>query len=506
MRSHRLRGCLVIAALFAGSSASAQDNPDQKTDEKTEEKTAEKTAEKTETPAAPARVAQAEPTAPPSAGPSAGPSPVNPAPQPMMAMTEEQLRKMIDEQVVKMRGGNVRLDFNGYARAGVGLAIRGGKQVCFNLPGADTHWRLGNECDYVIEPQFTGRLVNLPDGSSWGVVAMPGLYRTWEDQNGADKTWFNDVPAVFRQIYFFGENIPQLAGGRVWGGRRYYDRLHLDINDQFLEIHDSDGAGVEDMKVGPGKFSVAFLMNPNSEADQVLPTGATVAISTANKAPFKLNLRYTDIPTVPNGNLQIWGGWQGYSTSVDQKDAGVIIVKPDDQFRLAAYHQLNKVLGGTNLVGVKGEFGTNFLQVRGVVEEHMMFNNDHTSFDVIGEFRTKRTRPAADTVTENWGSLGARVDTQISGPFRFLFEAGWDRVFPETGEAPQLIKATACLAINAGDVSGARPTVRLFYTQGFWNDAAKALFAAGAGGNRIAQVYGDKTTGSSVGLQAEAWW
>ena len=495
MRSHRLRGCLVIAALFAGSSASAQDNPDQKTDEKTQDKT----SETTERAAAPDRVAQAEP----SAAPSAGPSPVAPAPAPM---TEDQLRKMIDEQVVKMRGGSVRLDFNGYARAGVGLTIRGGKQVCFNLPGADTHWRLGNECDYVIEPQFTGRLVNLPDGSSWGVVAMPGLYRTWEDQNGADKTWFNDVPAVFRQIYFFGENIPQLAGGRVWGGRRYYDRLHLDINDQFLEIHDSDGAGVEDMHVGPGKFSAAFLMNPNSEADQVLPTGATVAISTANKAPFKLNLRYTDIPTVPNGNLQIWGGWQGYSTSVDQKDANVVIVKPDDQFRLAAYHQLNKVLGGTNLVGVKGEFGTNFLQVRGVVEEHMMFNNDHTSFDVIGEFRTKRTRPAADTVTENWGSLGARVDTQISGPFRFLFEAGWDRVFPETGEAPQLIKATACLAINAGDGPGARPTVRLFYTQGFWNDAAKALFAAGAGGNRIAQVYGDKTTGGSVGLQAEAWW
>jgi maltoporin len=498
MRSNRLRGCLVIAALFAGSSASAQDNPDQKTDEKTDEKASETTTEKA---AAPERVAQAEP----SGQPQAGPSPVVPAPQPM---TEEQLRKMIDEQVVKARGGSVRLDFNGYARAGVGLTIRGGKQVCFNLPGADTHWRLGNECDYVIEPQFTGRLVNLPDGSSWGVVAMPGLYRTWEDQNGADRTWFNDVPTVFRQIYFFGENIPQLAGGRVWGGRRYYDRLHLDINDQFLEIHDSDGAGVEDMKVGPGKFSVAFLMNPNSEADQVLPTGSMVAISTANKAPFKLNLRYTDIPTVPEGNLQIWGGWQGYSTSVDQKDANVVIVKPDDQFRLAAYHTLNKVLGGSNLVGVKGEFGSNFLQVRGVVQQQMTFNNGHTGLDVIGEFRTKRTRPDGNTpyATENWGSLGARVDTQISGPFRFLFEAGWDRVFPDQGEAPQLIKATACLAINAGDVPGARPTVRLFYTQGFWNDAAKGLFASGAGGNRIAQVYGDKTTGGSFGLQAEAWW
>jgi maltoporin len=424
-------------------------------------------------------------------------------------MSEDQVRKMIEEQVAKMRPKGPALEFSGYARAGVGLAIRGGKQVCFNLPGADTHWRLGNECDYVIEPQFTGRLVNLPDGSSWGVVAMPGLYRTWEDPNGPDRTFEDNIPAVFRQIYFFGENIPQLAGGRVWGGRRYYDRLHLDINDQFLEIHDSDGAGVEDMKVGPGKLSIAFLMNPNSEANQVPnPMMGGPAISTANQAPFKLNARFTDIPTVPEGNIQIWAGWQGFSTSKDQKDAGVDITKPDSTFKLGVYHTLNKVLGGHNFVGAKGEFGSNFLQVRGVVEETMAFNNGHTGVDVIGEVRTLRTRPNSDAefATSNWFSLGARVDTQISGPFRFLVEAGIDHVSPPAGDALQLIKATACLAINAGEFNYSRPTVRLFYTQGFWNDGAKAAFAAGAGGNRIAQVYGDVNTGGSFGLQAEAWW
>src|SRR5262245_32660984 len=112
------------------------------------------------------------------------------------------------------------LEFSGYARAGVGLSTGSGKQVCFGLGGADTKWRLGNECDYVIEPQFTGRLVTLDDKSSWGVVFMPGLYRTWEDPNGADRTWFSNLPLEARQIYFFGENIPQLANGRVWGGRR----------------------------------------------------------------------------------------------------------------------------------------------------------------------------------------------------------------------------------------------------------------------------------------------
>src|SRR4051812_14853585 len=139
MRSNRLRGCLVVAALFTGtSSASAQDNTDEKSGGNTEEKADQNADAQTEKLPAPKAVAQAEP----SGATQAGPSPTAPAPAPM---TEDQIKKMIDEQIKASRKG-VQLDFNGYARAGVGLTIRGGKQVCFNLPGADTHWRLGNEC------------------------------------------------------------------------------------------------------------------------------------------------------------------------------------------------------------------------------------------------------------------------------------------------------------------------------------------------------------------------
>src|SRR5688572_27621524 len=130
MRSNRLRGCLVVTALFAGtSSASAQG---------------------TETPDS---SAQPEPPAPdqPSSTSPTEPGAREPAP-----MSEEQLRKMIEGEVAKAKPRGPSLEFAGYARAGVGLAVRGGKQVCFGLAGADAKWRLGNECDYVIEPQFTG--------------------------------------------------------------------------------------------------------------------------------------------------------------------------------------------------------------------------------------------------------------------------------------------------------------------------------------------------------------
>jgi maltoporin len=497
MKSNRLRGCLLVAALFAGASSASAQNTDDKADDT----------------ATPEQVAQAqpEPVPPDQQQPPTSEAPTTPGAREMP--TEEQLRKMVEEQVAKARPKGPSVEFSGYARAGVGLNPRGGKQVCFGLAGADTKWRLGNECDYVIEPQFTGRLVNLENGASWGIVVMPGLYRTYEDPNGADATFFSNLPAEFRQLYFFGESIPELAKGRVWGGRRYYDRLHIGINDQFLEIHDSDGAGIEDMQIGPGKLSIAFLMNPNSEADRVAdPATPGGTIGTANLAPFKLNARFTDIKTLPEGSLQLWAGFHGSSTSDDESGAGLVIPKPDNLFRIAAYHTIGKILGGINFLGAKVEIGPNHLLLRGVAKEEMTFNGGRTGVDVIAEFRSARDRANEDSeyATNNWLSLGGRIDHQLKGPFRFLFEAGIDRVMPDAGDAPQLFKLTPCLAISAGDGAGSRPTVRLFYTHGFWNDAAQTstlgVYALGQSGRRLAQVYGDANNGGSFGIQAEAWW
>src|SRR5262252_420547 len=113
MRSNRLRGCLVVAALFAGtSSASAQDNTDEKTDEKTDQKGDEKTEEKTEKPPTPDTVTLAQAEASPQTGsPQTGPSPQTPGAR--EPMTEGQVRKMIEEQVKAARPRGPTLEFSG---------------------------------------------------------------------------------------------------------------------------------------------------------------------------------------------------------------------------------------------------------------------------------------------------------------------------------------------------------------------------------------------------------
>ena len=117
------------------------------------------------------------------------------------------------------------VDFSGYMRAGVGVNARGGNQVCFGLAGADTKYRLGNECDYVIEPTFDAKLAEY-EGSDWHVRFMPSVYKAWDAGQGAFIDSGADARNVgvgpdtlttrFGQVYLYGDKISQLANGKLW--------------------------------------------------------------------------------------------------------------------------------------------------------------------------------------------------------------------------------------------------------------------------------------------------
>lgn len=404
------------------------------------------------------------------------------------------------------------LQFHGYTRAGVGLNARGGGQVCFQLAGADTKWRLGNECDYVVEPTFSYDIGKLADESVWGFVVMPSIYKAWDNQStnvrasdgaipGVDQDasignaqWFDDLPVRFGQVYFAGRNVSMLGKGTIWIGRRFYDRLQLNINDQFLENEDGDGAGIEDVDLGFARWSVAFLMNPNDAArsDTVLdPTGDV------NNKLYRITSRITGIETVKNGNLQLWGAVRGLQ-SKSTKPGGTAPADVDPTYRVAVYHLVNLGTWGNNLLGFKYEtLGEDSDQWRAVLQHAVNLTGARTSLELIAEYR--RTKPATGD-DQTWISAGARTDTQLGGPLRFLLEAGYDQVKNGDEDATSLTKVTAALAMSAGKDSGARPTFRLFYTHAVWSD--EGVLASG----RTNDVYGEEKSGGSFGLQAEGWW
>jgi maltoporin len=385
------------------------------------------------------------------------------------------------------------IEFSGYMRAGVGINAAGGNQVCFGLAGADTKYRLGNECDYVVEPTFDAKLAEY-EGSDWHVRVMPSVYKAWDAGQSSPDT----LTTRFGQIYAYGSNISQLANGRVWAGRRFYNRLQTGINDQFLENNDGNGAGLEDMDLGIGKLSVAFMMDPNYGVAGS-PTDRAV---TNNR--FALPIRMTGIKDMPNGELAIYVTPSKQLKSDDQS-TGTAIETTSEPSGLAVgvYQTLNGViLGGNTLIGVKADKFGETKNTRVVFQQSANFGA--TAVDFITEYRIRKEAANAG----KWFSIGARTDTWLSGPFRFLAEAGHDMVKPQDGsDKLSLTKLTLALAASAGKEAGSRPTVRLFLTHAVWNEAARVAPSNtfGLNGNTKA-VFGDKKAGTSVGVQAETWW
>lgn len=390
---------------------------------------------------------------------------------------------------------NVPLEFNGYVRAGTGISTRGGTMVCYQLPGADTKYRLGNECDYVIEPSFVARLAEVEDGGTWYLHVMPSVYRAWGDEEAGT----NELTARFGQIYGYGKGIPQLANGKVWAGRRFYDRVQLGINDHFLENHDGDGAGIEDMELGVGKFSYAFLMNPRVGTPSSTATDQTI------KNDYEHAFRYTGIKTIADSELAVYFGYAN-TTTTENRITGTPEAEKNSRTRLGLYHVTKGTLGGSTFLGTKIEKGDDFRQWRAVVYQTGMLTAMRTGWDFVAEYRNKRV----SGVDEKWYSIGGRTDTHIAGPFRFLVELGHDVIKPENGDTRNMTKLTLAGAVSAGREPSSRPTIRLFYTYARWNDAAREAINADAANNlgsrRLSQVYGDRKSGSSVGAQLETWW
>ncbi|HYD52384.1 MAG TPA: carbohydrate porin [Gemmatimonadaceae bacterium] len=401
------------------------------------------------------------------------------------------------------------IEFHGYTRAGIALSANGGTGMCYHLAGADTDYRLGNECDYVIEPNFEITMAKLDDKSTWGFHFMPKVYKRWQPMGGRDL----DALAMWvGQVYFFGNNIPWLANGSLWAGRKYWDRLQLGINDQFLENEDSDSFGVENMDFGFAKFSFGFGLNK----DGGNAGSNSTSLEDAASRRYKISARLTGIQTMnKDSSLQVWAAYYGQSENSEIEPGEV-----DSGWRIAAYHNFgfgsagNLFVGGkvdknTALSGYDGN-GDGRTAWRVFAQYGVAVPAIRTSIDLLAEYRNSdfetEQGPAGNTFDkQTWITAGFRTDTQIAGPFRFLLEAGYDYLdkSPVTGESENLLKITPAIAISAGNDPWSRPTFRFYYTYANWSEVG---VLDGWSSTFTQEMNGTDKSGSTIGVQAEGWW
>lgn len=444
------------------------------------------------------------------------------------------------------------LEFHGYARLGFGFNSAGGNQIAFmQSVSGKSKFRLGNEADACLEPGFTMSFTKLDDKSQWGVHILPAFYRR---MNGANGSGDGPFPVSYKEFYFYGQNVPQLGGGEIWAGRRYFGRNYLGaINDSFLEAQDGNGAGINDIPVGPAKLSFD-LAAPGAYGDE---SGVTVV-----DKDLSVGAHVTNIPTFnKDSNLQIWARVYVPMQKKDAVDPAVTVGGTFHGKRQVGFSASVMHVSGFGPAGnltVAGRFDQNGYtdqQDNGSggkrnLEADVVYGvnipSARTSIDAMVGFRSTKTvkqfsdQAATPNDTMNLILGGFRTDTQLAGPFRFLLEFGVDTNTTHKyasaaapyfdpgadttdltkgrfsdGKRHTLWKITPVLAINGGNDPWSRPTFRLFWTYASWNkdgagDVANAWkdsgFKDAFGTKQTDGSYKYKTSGSSFGIQAEGWW
>ncbi|MEW4948597.1 carbohydrate porin [Pseudomonas asiatica] len=387
--------------------------------------------------------------------------------------------------------GAEAMEFNGYLRSGVGGATAGGSQSCFQLPGAPSKYRLGNECEQYGELGLRQDLLSLDDGSVVSVEGMVALLSryghkpTFADDNGYTKVV---------QAYAEWSKVPALNNGSLWAGRRFYKRNDIHISDFYYWDQSGTGAGIEDFELGGLKYSYAF-----SRKDGVFQKDYT------NRHDFNVG----GIDTNPGGELEF-----GFSYIEDPKRGD-----SHSGWAVTVQHRQSDVLGGNaNTVALQhGQGpGTN-LGTTGDVELDRSNRSwrllDYFDWQVTprfgGQFQVVTQRDYRDGgEKQDWVSVGVRPVYAISDQFKLVAEVGHDQIEASDGTR-KLSKFTFAPTWSPkGPGFWDRPEIRLYYTYAKWNRAAQRAADEMDEGSALSSTgaFNQARHGSNFGVQVEYWW
>ena len=403
------------------------------------------------------------------------------------------------------------VDFHGYARAGSSSNLSsGGEQTCFGN-GAEGHYvgRLADECDTYAELSLGDELYN-EDGRSFRFDSMVS-YGAGNQGNDFQSFSYNDNGGAYdggdislRQFYVSGNNVVDaLPGSTLWAGKRYYQRLDVHHLDLYYLNNSGYGAGVENISMGTGKLSVAYLNHDNRD-------GASGEFVQNNK----FDVRYA-FPLGDN-TLTLVGVYAMADLTDQQEDLGI-----EDE---NGYHFLAELasgfMGGFNKFVV--QYGADSMGFTGFeaggpgrVDNANVGGYLESSYRILNHGVVKLSDKwelgysalyQAGEAHDNGADDAERMSLVVRPVYNWspisstAIELGFDDVTyagnaaePDK-ESADLQKVAIAQQWQAGPGYWARPVIRL-YAASFFGDQAKN--ARGGDG-----VDGD----IQLGAQIEAWW
>ncbi|EMJ7958299.1 MULTISPECIES: maltoporin [Enterobacter] len=411
------------------------------------------------------------------------------------------------------------VDFKGYARSGIGWTGSGGEQQCFQATGAQSKYRLGNECETYAELKLGQEVWKEGDKSFYfdtNVAYSVSQQNDWESTSPA-----------FREANVQGKNlIDALPGSTIWAGKRFYQRHDVHMIDFYYWDISGPGAGIENIDLGFGKLSLAATRS--SEAGG----SATFADRDALGNRIYDNLVPNDVFDVRLAQMQVNEGGT-LEFGVDYGHTNI----PDDYYlqpgaskdgwMFTAEHT-QSMLKGFNKFVLQYATDSMTSNGKGRPEGGSINNNgdmwrvlDHGAISLGDSWDLMYVGMYQDINLDNnngtkWWTVGVRPMYKWTPIMSTLLEVGYDNVKSQkTNDINNQYKITLAQQWQAGDSIWSRPAIRVFATYAKWDEKWGYANSNSGAGYDSGVAYSDTSAKTfsrgdsdewTFGAQMEIWW
>lgn len=387
---------------------------------------------------------------------------------------------------------SIPVDFHGYLRSGVGNGLSSNKQKCYNNPGSQgNEFRLGNECSTYGETTFAFDFLDPVQEKSNSTQSFKAqsTFAFFPENNTqyGDEASKNDIDVV--ETFFEAKNLDGLPY-TYWVGKRFYRDVDVHMNDfYYFAAMNGVGAGVKDIPLFSGKFSLAYLqenMKSTSSSDELTKSYLDFRLFdfVLNDNNF-LNL-WMALGHSPRGQIdstfyeKAYGGAFGFRIRSNLKNG----------FNDLALIYGNGVLSTLNVYDNSEIANTkkndNKYRIR-FVDSLSSKLSDRIEFQTSISFEQKNE----GYLDSKWLSLGIRPIYVLSKNLKWINQLGYSRV-TNSLQTNVLSRVTTALEISPNDSMWARPAIRFFLSETSWNRANQLRFNG-------------KKNDHSIGAQGEAW-
>lgn len=405
------------------------------------------------------------------------------------------------------------LELHGYLRAGYGINQHGGGQEKITSPDGLFDigpGRLGDESDTYGELTFK---YNAPQASENDIkigVQTTLAFKYNGDKNNYANQNADGVDLLFREAFVTASNVfKNNPDVQFWAGQRFYDRHDIHIYDYYFLDTSGYGGGVENIKLGPGKFAAAYIGGTDNTAQVKGQYSLTKQI---------LDFRWSELPSLFDGKGTLW-----VSPQYVNGGGGV---NPNSTAGLAVgWLQFNELSKGYNKLslqygwGAGYQFGTYVSSVswqdKGALRDAQtaqLTNQLVWQFDdqfslmwaVIANWEDR-----GFTQTGGSGSDRLFLSTAVRPIYMFTQHLGLETEFGidwtddnrSTAGKDQnaMAKLTVAGVIKPSGAFWSRPEIRAYASYYYWGGSMPDNFAPN----------GEKPGASGTwtfGVQAETWW